>query len=231
MQDFRIEPQIQVTLSCNMACNYCFQRHGGGVVDLAIVDRIVSQVVDFHQRNYRYHDIDQPLIITWHGGEPLLAGIDFFRGIVEIENQHSDIRFDNRVQTNGTLMTNEFAEFFARHEFSVGFSLDGPESMNNAHSHYRAGSGNPFTDALAGLNRYRQVTRTGMIPVIAVVTSETIKRPDTFYHFFKLLNAKVQLDIYDLRACDLLESFGNNAELSVYAPDHFRYWRLSDSTV
>jgi uncharacterized protein len=220
MQHFSIEPQIQVTLNCNMACNYCFQQHQGSIVDLAIVERIVAQLADFHRRQYRYCEIDQPLLITWHGGEPLLAGIDFYSRVIEIENRYPDLRFDNRLQTNGTLLTVEYAKFFARHGFNVGFSLDGPASLNNVFRHYRHGFGNPFVDAIRGLERYRRYAKPEQIPVIAVITPVTIKRVESFYRFFKSLNTKVQLDIYDLCAGELLDPSGNTSGVSDYAPDN-----------
>jgi len=219
MQNLRIEPQIQVTLNCNMACDYCFQHHQGGIIAPEIVGQIVAKLVDFHRRQYRCCEIDRPLTITWHGGEPLLAGIDFYRRVIEIENRYPAIPFDNRLQTNGTLLTEEFAEFFARHRFNVGFSLDGPESMNNAFRHYRHGSGNPFADTLQGLELYRQYANPDQIPVIAVVTPETTKQGEKFYRFFKFLNAKVQLDIYDLSISELLDPSGNTSGVSDYAPD------------
>jgi uncharacterized protein len=219
MQNFRIETQIQVTLNCNMACDYCFQQHHGRIIDMATVECIIARLADFHRRQYRNYKKDPPLLITWHGGEPLLASIDFYRKIVEIQNRYPDIIFDNRLQTNGTLMTEEFAKFFSKFDFSVGFSIDGPRSMNNAHRRYRNGSSNPFTDTLQGIKCYRQYAPQEQIPVIAVITPDAINKPETFFRFFKSLNAKVQLDIYDLCTSELLEPCEDIAGVSVYAPD------------
>ena len=64
--------------------------------------------------------------VYWHGGEPLLAGLDFFRHVLHLEAHYPEVSFDNRLQTNGTLMNAALARWLAEHRFQVGFSLDGP---------------------------------------------------------------------------------------------------------
>jgi uncharacterized protein len=81
---FSIIPQIQVTLNCNLACTYCFQTHAGKIIDLSTAEQILEKTV--HSSASDDH-IKNEIQIYWHGGEPLLAGMDFFRKIIKIENR------------------------------------------------------------------------------------------------------------------------------------------------
>ena len=131
---FSIIPQIQVTLNCNLACTYCFQTHAGKIINLSTAEQIIEKTV---YSSASYNNIKKTIQLYWHGGEPLLAGIDFFRKIIEIENRFPEVLFENRLQTNGTLLTDEFAAFFVEHGFDLGFSLDGHEYLHNLHRQYK----------------------------------------------------------------------------------------------
>ena len=97
-----VVPQIQVTRNCNLACGYCFQEHSGGIIGLSTVETILARVI---AHNLTIDPLTKVIQIYWHGGEPLLAGLDFFRAIVRFEAQYPELSFENRIQTNGTLMT------------------------------------------------------------------------------------------------------------------------------
>ena len=126
-----VVPQIQVTRNCNLACGYCFQEHSGGVIDLSTVETILRRVI---AHNLTVDPLTKVIQVYWHGGEPLLAGIDFFRAIIRIEAQYPELSFENRIQTNGTLMSEDMARLLTEYQFQVGFSLDGPKEI---HDRYR----------------------------------------------------------------------------------------------
>lgn len=218
MEHLSILPQIQVTLDCNMHCAYCFQHHQAGTIEAPVVERLIAKLVEFHRRQSSFSGYDPPLTITWHGGEPLLAGIDLYRKIIDFESRYPDIRFENRLQTNGTLMTDAFAEFLAEHQFAVGFSLDGPEAINNTNRRYRTSDGNPYADAISGIERYRRYAGHKQIPIIAVITPANVHRAEELYLFFKSLEANVQLDIFDIRYWELPADKTNGSGLSPLAP-------------
>lgn len=197
---FPIIPQIQVTLNCNLACAYCFQNHAGKIIDLSTVEHILEKTVHFSTPD---ENLKKTVQVYWHGGEPLLAGIDFFRQIIEIENKFSEVVFENRLQTNGTLMTDEFAAFFVEHGFDLGFSIDGPEEIHNRHRRYNGSKKGSFQAAMRGIEHYRHYAESDKIPIIAVITRENLDRVDELYDFFAELHAKVQLDIFDIRGLDL----------------------------
>lgn len=214
-----IIPQIQVTLDCNLDCSYCFQEHTGGIIDLSTVEIILQKTVSTNYKKQLFCN-NNTIKVYWHGGEPLLAGVDFFRKAMDLESRFPGVVFDNRIQTNGTLMTEEFAGFFAENHFAVGFSLDGPENVHNFHRRFRKSGKGTFAAAMRGIGLYRSCAKPDRIPIIAVVSRASLDHAREIYEFFSELGAKVQLDIYDIRCRDLLPS----------TQDHLRVFKLAPSS-
>ena len=210
-----VVPQIQITRNCNLACEYCFQEHSGGIIGLSTVETILHRVI---AHNLTVDPLTKVIQIYWHGGEPLLAGIDFFRAILRLESQYPELSFENRIQTNGTLMSDELARLLVEHQFQLGFSLDGPKEI---HDRYRCSPGSgagSFDATLRGIEHYRRHAMTERVAVIAVVTQAGIGRAADIFKFFKELRAEVQLDIYDVRWLDLIPGGREVSRLSDYAP-------------
>lgn len=214
-----IIPQIQVTLRCNQRCTYCFQQHRGRVISINTVASIFEKAIRFNGHTRPFKET-RTLPVYWHGGEPLLAGIDFFKKVIDLQSRFDDVRFENRLQTNGTLMTKALARFFADHRFDVGFSLDGPKVLHNRYRKYAAADKNqgPFDDAMAGIRRYRKAAGIDKVPVICVITKKSTGHAKEIFDFFKRLHASVQLDIYDLRARDLSAATNDWGSLFTLAP-------------
>ncbi len=210
-----VVPQIQVTRNCNLACGYCFQEHSGGIIGLSTVEKILSHVI---AHNLAIDPHNKLIQIYWHGGEPLLAGSDFFRAIIRLEAQHPELSFDNRIQTNGTLMSDDLARLLAEYHFQVGFSLDGPKEIHDRYRCFRGSRSGSFDDARRGVERYRRHAMAERVAVIAVVTQASIGRAADLFKFFKELQAEVQLDIYDVRWLDLIPGAGEVSGLPELAP-------------
>lgn len=208
-------PQIQVTLNCNLACEYCFQEHNGGIIESATVEAILRAVIAHNQAV----DPDNHCIqVYWHGGEPLLAGLGFFEEVVRLEARYPEFSFDNRIQTNGTLLTDELAGFLAEHRFHVGFSLDGPAAIHDRHRRFRGPGAGSFEAAMRGIACYRRHAGDNRVAVIAVITRAGIDRARELFAFFKDLGADVQLDLYDLRCLELYRHLEERSNLSTLAP-------------
>jgi len=105
--------------------------------------------------------------IIWHGGEPLLAGIDFFKKIVELQALIKNHIFENSIQTNGTLLNYEYLDFFERHNFKLGFSLDGCKTSHDLNRPYKDGLSS-FEDTLKWMQeaRARKIGGKGAICVL-----------------------------------------------------------------
>ena len=210
-----VVPQIQVTRNCNLACGYCFQEHSGGIIELSTVETILRRVI---AHNLAVDPLNKVIQIYWHGGEPLLAGLDFFRAIIGLEAQYPELAFENRIQTNGTLMSADMARLLTENQFQVGFSLDGPKEIHNRYRRFRGSQSGSFEAARRGIECYRGFARADRVAVIAVVTRAGIDRAFDLFEFFKELRAEVQLDIYDVRWLDLMPEAGEVSGLPDLAP-------------
>jgi len=210
-----VVPQIQVTRNCNLACEYCFQEHSGGIIDLSTVETILHRVI---AHNLTVDPLGKVIQIYWHGGEPLLAGFDFFRAILRLESRYPEVSFENRIQTNGTLMSDKLARLFAEHQFQMGFSIDGPKDIHNRYRCFCGSRSGSFDATLRGLELYRRYAKADRVAVIAVVTKASIRRAADLFKFFKELKAEVQLDIYDVRWLDLIAGASEVSGLSDFAP-------------
>ncbi len=119
---------------CNLDCEYCFflskeTLYPGDRFRMAddVLEAYLRQLIEAHT---------QPEVtIAWQGGEPTLMGVDFFRRAVALaeELKAPGQRLHHTIQTNGTLLTDEWCELFARHRFLVGISIDGPPALHDAY--------------------------------------------------------------------------------------------------
>jgi uncharacterized protein len=124
---------------CNLDCEYCFfldkellYPGSNFRMDDEMLERYIRQLIDSHQ-------IDQ-VAVAWQGGEPTLMGLDFYRRAMELEEKHArpGMTFLNTMQTNGTLLDDEWCAFFKEHNFLIGISIDGPREL---HDVYRVDKG------------------------------------------------------------------------------------------
>jgi uncharacterized protein len=124
---------------CNLDCAYCFfldkeLLYPGSKFRMSdeLLERYIQQLIESHQ-------VDQ-VTVAWQGGEPTLMGLDFYRRAMELEERHSrpGMTFLNTMQTNGTLLDDEWCAFFKEHNFLIGISIDGPREL---HDVYRVDKG------------------------------------------------------------------------------------------
>lgn len=117
---------VKLTDNCNLRCKYCYHfQHNDSFkyqnMTMETVDAVIESLVRHNHQNAHF---------IWHGGEPLLQGIGFFKHIAdkqqELMNYNAPhIKISNGIQTNGTLLTKEMIDFFVDHDFQIGLSLDG----------------------------------------------------------------------------------------------------------
>jgi uncharacterized protein len=122
--------------ACNLDCTYCFylgkQKLAGGPGGGHMHDDVLEQFV----RDYIQSVTADEVVFSWQGGEPTLLGLDFFRKVVALQARYARAgqRIENDLQTNGTLLDEDWACFLKEHRFLVGLSIDGPREI---HDHFR----------------------------------------------------------------------------------------------
>jgi len=136
---------------CNLSCSYCYAPgHGKPTRKNRMLPETLKALTDFFCRDQ--DDIE----FIWHGGEPLLAGIDFYHKAVEYQRpwEQKGKRITNSVQTNATLVTPEWTEFFLERNFFVGVSLDGPKDFHDQVRYYPDKRGS-YDNVMKGINLLR----------------------------------------------------------------------------
>ena len=125
--------------ACNLDCDYCYylgkaNLYGGHQPKMSdeLLERYISQYIEA---------VQVPVVtFCWHGGEPLLAGLEFFEKAVALQNKYrGNKQIENSLQTNGLLLNPEWCEFFRKNNFLIGISLDGPKEIHDAYRHDRGG--------------------------------------------------------------------------------------------
>ena len=126
---------------CNLNCDYCYYLDkanlyaGHSVLSYEQLEKIIKEYIEIND--------SEQIVFDWHGGEPLLLGLDYFKKIVEIQRKYKgEKRVYNTIQTNATLLNADFASFFKDNAFLVGVSVDGPQDI---HDRYRIDKGGNST--------------------------------------------------------------------------------------
>jgi uncharacterized protein len=168
---------------CNMRCAYCYYvgkeeilPRGPGRLPVDLLERYIEQ---------RFQASTGPVVhFEWHGGEPTLLGVDYFRSVVRMQRAHlpAGKKVSNGLQTNGTLIDGAWAGFLAAEGFSVGLSLDGPAEMHDAFRRTAEGGGTHARVQRAyTLLRERGVS----INVLCVLHARNAPEPDRVFDYFR----------------------------------------------
>lgn len=173
--------------TCNLDCSYCYYldkavQYGGRQSTMS--DELLEEYI----RQYITANAVDVVTFCWHGGEPLLLGVDFYRKAVALQQKYAaGKRIDNTLQTNATLINEEWCEFFKESGFLVGVSLDGPQDVHDA---FRLDKGGRPTwervmKSVEMLRRYGVEFNT-----LSVVNSRCEGRGAEIYRFFKSIGSR-----------------------------------------
>lgn len=174
--------------ACNLRCEYCYYISKNSLYGdkrSVIPDNLLEKYIISHFEASN----NDTVIFSWHGGEPLLAGIDFYRRAVKFQKKHkpAGVKILNGIQTNGTLLTEEWCSFLASEGFMVGISLDGPEEIHDKNRKTSGDSGS-FVMVYEG---FRRLKAHGILPeILCVVSSANMNYPLEVYGFFKKMDAR-----------------------------------------
>ena len=128
---------------CNLRCRYCFYLDRCELYPETSTHRMSDEVLETFIRQYIEDQNCKEIVFSWQGGEPTLLGLDFFKKVVELEKKYCPAhkRIENDLQTNGTLLDDEWCEFLAENDFLVGLSIDGPQDLHDAYRKDKLGQG------------------------------------------------------------------------------------------
>lgn len=168
---------------CNLRCKYCYylekshlyQKDKNHVITDALLEKFI--------RDYIESQVSPEVLFTWHGGETLMRPIAFYEKALELQKFYGRGRhIENCIQTNGTLITDEWCKFFKENEFLVGVSIDGPQEFHDEYRKTVAG-GPSFQKVMKGI---RLLNKHGVQwNALAVVNDFNADYPLDFYNFFK----------------------------------------------
>ena len=168
---------------CNLACKYCYYLEKNNLYQNSHRHLMSDDMLEQFTREYIEAQTMPQVLFTWHGGEPLMRSIDFYKKALALQKKYANGKqIDNVIQTNGTLLTDEWCEFFAKNHWLVGISIDGPQEY---HDHYRVTpAGKPsWEKVMQGIQllKKHRVEWNAM----AVVNAYNAEHPLEFYHFFR----------------------------------------------
>ena len=172
-----------VSTDCNLDCSYCYYRQS--LEGARVRQRIEEAVLAAFLRQYMEHVADAHIAsLSWQGGEPTLAGIEFFEWAVTLEAEYASpgTTISNALQTNAVLLDDRWGEFLRRYSFLVGVSLDGPEEIHDSVRRDRGGHGS-FRRVMAGIDVLR---RHGVgFNILCVVGRHNVKCVRELMRFFR----------------------------------------------
>ncbi len=173
---------------CNLRCGYCYYLEKLNITGSGISSVMNDATLENCIKKHYLASTGDTVLFTWHGGEPLLAGIGFYEKVLSFQKKYLPVGkcFLNGIQTNGTLITKEWCDFFASNRFVIGISMDGPEVFHNAMRYNLTKTGS-FQKTLNG---YSMLCRYGIKPeILCVVNAYNVRYPLVVYDFFKMLGA------------------------------------------
>lgn len=214
---------VKLTTGCNLRCDYCYYGSESGAFSPQISEVWLSRLIN------EASQLSARITFTWHGGEPLLAGLGTFQKILTLQQhlkEKSATEFENHVQTNGVLINEDWARLFKEHNFRVGVSLDGPEDLHCAHRHTQREGDKNFRKTLSSI----EVLRKLRVPfgVLAVVSKQSLGRANEICEFFAKCNIRsfefLPCTEFDPQKKQLTSYSVTPAEYGVFMCEAFDWW-------
>lgn len=187
-----VSPLIKVTDSCNFNCQFCYyaqKQFNDGmskkIMPIELLKKIIKEICELNIKNN-----NNICHVIFHGGEPMLAGLNYFQEIMDYEKElasiYPQVAFKNSIQTNGYLVNEEWANFFQKYDFGVSVSIDGDGDLN----FHKLRSGNLNSDEVV-INKLRLLTERDIaLTVMSVITNNHIGQEERLYNFYKENNIK-----------------------------------------
>lgn len=174
---------------CNLSCKYCYYLEKANLYrseDKAGRFTMSDELLECFVREYIESQTMPQVLFTWHGGEALMRPLSFYKRVVELQKRYArGMQIDNSIQTNGTLLTDEWCEFFRENGWLVGVSIDGPQEFHDEYRRNKMGQPS-FRKVMQGINL---LNKHGVEwNALAVINDFNADYPLDFYNFFKEIN-------------------------------------------
>ena len=178
-----------VGASCNLACQYCYYLEKGTLYPDEKKFCMSEDLLEEYIVQHIAASLGPDIFFSWHGGEPTVAGLQYFQRIVEIQQKHrpENCTIINGIQTNGTLLDDDWCRFLATENFMVGISLDGPEELHSIYRCYKDGQSS-FEKTIRGFQLLKSYGIN--CEILCVVNAQNVIHPLRVYRFFKELQAE-----------------------------------------
>lgn len=175
-----------VSSMCNLNCEYCYYLEKANIYrneDKAARFTMSDELLERFIREYIESQTMPQVLFSWHGGEALMRPLSFYKRVMELQRRYArGMQIDNSIQTNGTLLTDEWCEFFRENGWLVGVSIDGPQEFHDEYRRNKMGQPS-FRKVMQGINLLK---KHGVEwNALAVVNDYNADYPLEFYNFFK----------------------------------------------
>lgn len=177
--------------SCNLACKYCYYLEKNNLYKDRQPDKrfiLTDELLEKFIEMYIESQTTPQVLFCWHGGESLMRPLSFYKRVVELQKKYARGRIiDNTIQTNGTLLNDEWCRFFKDNNWLVGVSVDGPQEFHDEYRKNKMGAPS-FRKVMQGINLLK---KHGVEwNALAVVNDFNGDYPLDFYHFFKEIECR-----------------------------------------
>ncbi|MFC2123619.1 anaerobic sulfatase maturase [Bacteroidota bacterium] len=174
---------------CNLDCHYCYYLDKENLYPKAKRFCMDGTVLEEYIKQHIEASTEQMISFSWHGGEPTLLGLDYFKNIVAIQKIHKspNQQIINGIQTNGTLLNGEWCKFLAENDFRVGISIDGPAEL---HDQFRVNKANKSTHKQTVRGYHILKEHQVLTEILCVLNDLNVQYPNKVYRYLKDLGAQ-----------------------------------------
>ncbi|WP_272673700.1 anaerobic sulfatase maturase [Providencia sp. PROV031] len=180
---FTIKP---TSFQCNIKCDYCFYLEKEHIfqhknwMNNEVLEKFIKKYIDACNTKSVY--------FTWQGGEPTMAGISFYKKVIELQNKYKGSKqIFNALQTNGLLINDDWCQFLKKNNFLIGISIDGPEDLHNKYRKTGSGKGT-FKKVLNAIELFKQYNIE--FNTLTVINNYNVNHPIVVYEFLKEIGSK-----------------------------------------
>jgi len=175
---------------CNLRCEYCYYAEKNELIKTGTSRMSLEVLENYIRQCFEIHGKDAVVEFIWHGGEPVLAGIEFYKTALQLQKRYGSRRkILNTIQTNATCLSDEMCKLFRDHGFLVGVSIDGPKELHNRYRRTKSGE-DSFEKTMAGIALLKEYH----VPfsTLTTVNSCNMDKPQEVYEFLREITDYMQ---------------------------------------